>query len=100
MAQHPFSIARALLPRILARLSRETGRGAHVKPVWDDIVGAVAARHSTPASLQGRTLVVEVESPRWAAALEAQDGEIRARLDERFGEGGIAHVVYRPKASR
>jgi predicted nucleic acid-binding Zn ribbon protein len=100
MAQHDFSPARALLPHLLARLSRETGRGAHLRPVWEEIVGAVAARNSTPVGLAGRTLIVEVESPRWASELEAQDAEIRSRLDERLGEGTVANVVYRPKSCR
>jgi predicted nucleic acid-binding Zn ribbon protein len=100
MAQHPFRPARALLPRVLARLSRETGRGAHFRPVWEDVVGTVAARHSTPVSLERGTLVVEVESPRWAAALEGQDAQVRARLDERLGEGAVTQVFYRPKTSR
>jgi predicted nucleic acid-binding Zn ribbon protein len=100
MAQHSFSLARALLPRLLARLSRETGRGIHLRPVWKDVVGGVAARHSKPLALEGRTLIVEVESPRWAGALEAQDAQIRSRLDERLGEGAVGQVVYRPKASR
>ena len=100
MAQHPFSPARALLPRILAQLSRETGRGAHLRPVWDEIVGAVAARHSTPVGLAGKTLIVEVQTARWAAALEAQGQEIRARLDDRLGRGTIAEIVYRSRSPR
>jgi predicted nucleic acid-binding Zn ribbon protein len=100
MAQHPFTPARALLPRLLARLSRETGRGLHLRPVWEDVVGSVAARYSTPQVLEGQTLVVEVESPRWAAALEAQHAQVRSRLDERLGEGVVTQVVYRPKTSR
>jgi hypothetical protein len=51
-------------------------------------------------ALEGRTLVVEVESARWAGALEAQDAQIRSRLDERLGEGAVAQVVFRPKPSR
>lgn len=100
MARREFSPARALLPQLLARLTRETGRGAHLRPVWEEVVGGVAARNSTPVALEGRTLLVEVESPRWAAALEAQAQEIRARLEERLGSGAVASVVYRSKASR
>jgi predicted nucleic acid-binding Zn ribbon protein len=100
MALHRFSPVRALLPKVLARLSRETGHALHLRPVWEDIVGAVAARHSTPLALEERTLVVEVDSARWAGALEAQGAQIQSRLDERLGEGAVARVVYRPKTSR
>lgn len=100
MAQHQFTPARALLPQLLARLSRETGRGAHLKPVWDEIVGTVLARRSTPVGLSGKTLIVEVHTPRWAAALEAQDAEIRARLDERLGRGAITQIAYRSRSPR
>ena len=100
MAHHQFTPARSLLPQLLARLSRETGRGAHLKPLWEEIVGPVAARHSTPVGLAGKTLYVEVQTPRWAAALEAQGAEIRARLDERLGAGAIAQIAYRSRSSR
>ena len=100
MAQHQFTPARGLLPRLLARLSRETGRGAHLKPVWEEIVGSIAARHSTPVGLAGKTLFVEVQTPRWAAALEAQEAEIRARLDQRLGGGVITQIAYRTRSSR
>jgi predicted nucleic acid-binding Zn ribbon protein len=100
MARHQFTPARALLPQLLTRLSKETGRGGHLKPVWEEIVGPVAARHSTPVGLAGKTLIVEVQTPRWAAALEAQDPEIRSRLDERLGAGAITQIAYRSRSSR
>ena len=95
MAQHDFTPARNLLPSLLAKLSRESGTASHLMPVWSEAVGPVSAKHSTPTSLEGRTLFVRVESPRWVAALKGQEAEILARLAERLGEGTVTTLVYR-----
>lgn len=95
MSQHDFSPARALLPSVLAKLSRETGKASHLTPVWEDAVGPVSAKHSSPLSLEGTTLHVRVESPRWIAALQQQETEILSRLAERLGEGVVTALVFR-----
>lgn len=100
MAPHDFSSARSLLPRVLARLARETGKGSALRPVWNEVVGAVAARNTTPLFLEGKTLIVQAESPGWAAALGPKEADICARLAERLGEGAVARIVYRAKNDR
>jgi predicted nucleic acid-binding Zn ribbon protein len=95
MARRAFSSARQLLPQVLLRLARDTQNASALKPVWAEAVGEVSARHSRPLFLDGRTLVVEVESPRWAAALQAEQAGILERLGQSLGEGSLAALVFR-----
>ena len=100
MAQHEFNDARTLLPNVLAKLARETGRAVTLGPVWNEVVGPVAARSTSPMWLEGTTLVVEAENPRWAKALDEQCVYILARLAERLGEGTVRRIVYRSKTAK
>jgi predicted nucleic acid-binding Zn ribbon protein len=100
MAQHEFTSARTLLPNVLARLAKETGRAQSLGPVWNEVVGPVAARSTTLLWLEGTTLVVETENPRWSSALDEQRAYILARLAERLGEGVVKRIVYRSKTAK
>lgn len=93
---HPeFSSVKALLPALLAKLSKETGKAMHLGPVWTDVVGAVTSNHSRPLSLEGCTLLVEVESPRWEAAVKAQEPIILERFAQKLGKGVVLQLAYR-----
>lgn len=94
MSDKEFRPAKALLPSLLAKLTRESGRASHLMPLWEDVVGAVAAKHTHPLALEGTSLHVQVRSPRWKSALEVEAGSIIARLNERLGEGAVAQLVF------
>jgi predicted nucleic acid-binding Zn ribbon protein len=95
MAQRAPTALRALLPNVLARLSRETGDARPLAVVWADVVGEVTSRHSRTVALDGKTLVVRVDSPRRAQALRMQEREILDGLAARLGAGTITSLVYR-----
>jgi predicted nucleic acid-binding Zn ribbon protein len=95
MAQRSPTALRGLLPNVLARLSRESGDASHLVPVWADIVGAVTALHSRPIALDGKALVVRVDSPRWSQELRLQEPDLLRRFAERLGDGAITGLVYR-----
>ncbi len=95
MAQHTPTALRGLLPNVLARLTRESGDASHLGPVWAEIVGAVTSLHSRPLALDGRTLVIRVDSPRWSQALQLQEADLLRRFAERLGEGVVTGFVYR-----
>jgi predicted nucleic acid-binding Zn ribbon protein len=95
MAQRVPTALRALLPNVLVRLSRESGDARPLSLVWADVVGEVTARHSRTLALDGKTLVVQVDSPRRAQALRLQEREILAGLVDRLGRGVITTLVYR-----
>lgn len=95
MSHNEFTPARALLPSLLARLTRESGKASHLIPVWEDAVGSLTARHTRPVLLDGTVLHVEVQSPRWKAALELQEQEILSRLRDRLGPSAVSRLVLR-----
>ena len=65
-----------LLPRVLARLAEQTGKGHSLTPVWNAAVGPHIARHSRPLSLEAGTLVVSVASGEWVHTLTRQEGAL------------------------
>lgn len=87
----------SLLPRVLARLAGESGRGNSLAPVWASVVGAHIARHTAPHALQGTTLVVTVASAEWARSLEAEAPSVCERLNARLGPGTVTALAFRPE---
>lgn len=92
VARRDFQSLKSLLPDVLGKLSRESGRARHLQPLWREAVGEAIARASTPVALEGGTLVVLVTTPEWARELERQAGEIVARLQQRLGKGVVTSM--------
>jgi predicted nucleic acid-binding Zn ribbon protein len=89
VARRDFQSLKALLPDVLGRLSRESGRARHLQPLWREAVGEAIARSSTPVALVDGTLVVSVTSAEWARELEHQAPEIVRRLQQHLGKGVV-----------
>jgi len=64
-------------------------------PVWPDIVGPELAKHSRPLVKTGKTLVVQVESPVWAAAMRQRHQSLLVRLKEVEGMIQIDEIRIR-----
>lgn len=95
MSHKEFTSAKALLPALLARLSKESGKATHLQPVWAEVVGEVTARNTRPVMLDGSVLHLEVQSPRWRAAIQDQEQEILARLNEKLGRSAqVSRLVF------
>jgi len=78
------------LSGVLARIVQERGwgerlRGASLHGIWPQIVGEDLAQRCRPGRLAGGTLVVVVESPRWATQLRYLEHVIAARVGEAVG---------------
>ncbi|KFA88310.1 DciA family protein [Archangium violaceum] len=84
-----------LLPRVLARLAEQSGKGRALAPVWDATVGPHIARHSRPHSLERGTLVVTVASAEWAHTLSRQQSSLLEQLNSRLGAGSVSTLVFR-----
>ena len=84
-----------LLPRVLARLAEQSGKGRALAPVWNATVGPHIARHSRPHSLEGGTLVVTVASAEWAHTLSRQQSSLLEQLNSRLGTGSVSALVFR-----
>jgi predicted nucleic acid-binding Zn ribbon protein len=85
----------ALLPRVLARLAQESGKGRTLAPVWAEVVGPHIAKHTSPYTLAQGTLVVNVVSAEWAVTLSREEAVLRERLNERLGEGAVTALDFR-----
>ena len=85
----------ALLPRVLARLAQESGKARTLAPVWAEVVGPHIARHTSPYTLEGGTLVVTVVSAEWAVTLSKEEAVLRERLNARLGEGAVTALDFR-----
>lgn len=83
------------MPRLLARLAEESGKGRALQPVWAASVGAQIAKHTSPYTLQGGTLVVTVASAEWAKTLSREEASLLERLNARLGEGTVKALTFR-----
>ncbi len=99
MARREMSSIRSLLPSVLASLARETGDARALAAVWEDAVGPAIARAARPTALEGSTLIVAVESARWAAELAGRERELCGRLGEKLGTA-VRRLEFRLEAAK
>jgi predicted nucleic acid-binding Zn ribbon protein len=92
VARRDFQSLKSLLPDVLGKLSLESGRAAHLQPLWREAVGESIARSSRPVALEHGTLVVQASTSEWAKELERQAAEIVARLQQRLGKGVVTSL--------
>ena len=94
MARSEPKTLESLLPRVLTRLAGESGRAMSLMPIWVAAAGANIARHSRPHQLDGKTLIITVESAEWAQALTREAASLCERLNERLGPGTVTALAF------
>lgn len=87
-----------LLPRVLAHLARQSGKGRSLEPVWSASVGPHISKHARPLSLEEGALVVGVASAEWAHTLARQEDTLREQLNARLGPGAVRALVFQVEA--
>lgn len=87
MARRDLQSLRSLLPNLLGKVARESGRARHLWPLWREAVGDLIAQAARPVALEGGVLVVAASGPEWASEIARQEAEIVRRLAERLGPG-------------
>jgi predicted nucleic acid-binding Zn ribbon protein len=86
----------ASLDRVAARLGAGSALGlGALYERWEDIVGAPAAAHATPAGVRRGRLVVEVDHPAWATSLAHLEATLLRRVAEVAGPGVVQGIVVR-----
>jgi predicted nucleic acid-binding Zn ribbon protein len=85
VARRDLQSLRSLLPSVLGKVARESGRARHLQPLWREAVGETIARSSRPVALEGRTLVIAAATEEWARELQRKAPEIVARLQQSLG---------------
>ncbi len=89
----------ASLDVVAARLGAGSARGlGSLYDRWDDIVGAAAAAHATPAGLRKGRLVIEVDHPAWATSLAHLEATLLRRVADVAGPGLVQGVDVRVRA--
>jgi predicted nucleic acid-binding Zn ribbon protein len=66
-----------------------------IKKVWERVAGKEASRHSSPAALKGRTLIVNVDSPTWIYQLNTKKEKIEKKLNRLVKEGKRLNIRLR-----
>jgi predicted nucleic acid-binding Zn ribbon protein len=95
MARNEPKSLESLLPRVLARLAEESGKGSSLAPIWAAAVGPQIAKHTSPYTLQAGTLVVTVASAAWAQTLSLEQASVCERLNARLGAGKVTALSFR-----
>jgi predicted nucleic acid-binding Zn ribbon protein len=94
VASNELRSAQTLLPRLLGRLSRESGNPRGLFPVWQRVAGEPIARSARPVAIEAGVLVIEVPDRNWAAELTRREPELRERLCAEVG-GWITRLDFR-----
>lgn len=96
MAHSEFLPAKKLLPALLAKLAKQSGRAAGLQPLWLEAAGDVMGKVCRPLRVEGETLVIAAPDKSWRARVEEHAAEIGRRLsDATSGQlrGVLAEVV-------
>ncbi|HVE83013.1 MAG TPA: DUF721 domain-containing protein [Myxococcales bacterium] len=89
VARRDLQSLKSLLPDVLAKVARESGRARHLWPLWREAVGGPIAQAARPVSLENGVLVVRVPTADWAKEIQRQEAEIVSRLAEKLGAGVV-----------
>jgi len=83
-----------LMGPVLGRVSADTGSIRALEPVWRQAVGELASKHTRPARLEGRALVVVCDGPAWRDVLVQEQAAVLARLHAALGAPTVARLVF------
>lgn len=78
----PKKLSKFVPPELNQALHQGLGQVYDLYPVWIQMVGEKLATHSRPLAYVDQCLVVQVESPVWAAAIRQRQQTLLARLKE------------------
>lgn len=83
-----------LMGPVLGKVSSATGSLAALGPVWREVVGDLAGRHTRPVRLEGGTLVVACDAPAWRDVLVQEAPAVLAKLNGSLGESAVRRLVF------
>ncbi len=81
-----------VLAHALGDVARRTTQAAALTPVWREAVGELAARQTSPVSLEAGLLRVKASQAAWVEALSAQSPKLIARLNALLGPGQVERI--------
>ena len=57
-----------------------------INEIWEKAAGKDAGKHSSPARIRGKTLIVNVDSPTWIYHLNIKKSQIEKKLNKLIGK--------------
>lgn len=66
-----------------------------IKKIWEKAAGREAGRHSSPAGIRGKTLIINVDSPTWIYQLNIRRGQIEKRVNNLIGRRSQLSIRFR-----
>ena len=96
-----FQTSGSLVASVIARLEPPSCAWLDiVKQRWAELVGPVVAAHTTPETIEGKTLVVGVENHVWLMELRAGLGREVLRKIKKEISGDISSINWQQRKSR
>jgi predicted nucleic acid-binding Zn ribbon protein len=84
-----------VLPRVLKGLKLDKVLAAQpAVDLWPQIAGPKTAEHTRAVEVDGRALVVVVDSPPWIAQLRFLKPQLIKKIDARIGKGLITDLRF------
>jgi predicted nucleic acid-binding Zn ribbon protein len=84
-----------VLPRVLKGLKLDKLLAAQpAVDLWPEIAGPKTAEHTRAVEVDGKTLVVVVDSPAWMAQLRFLKPQLIKKIDARIGKGLITDLRF------
>ena len=80
--KYPKKLSKFVPAEISQALHQGLGKIYDIYPVWERIAGAEIARHSRPLAYSHNSLVIQVESPVWAAAIRQRQQRMLAEIQQ------------------
>ncbi len=83
------------IPRVLRRLGLADKLIVYRAVAdWEKIVGAGVARHTAAVGVEGKTLVVAVDSPAWMTQMVFLKEEILQKIAGHIGPGHLNEIQF------
>lgn len=76
------------------RLTDKFNEGG-IREAWEKVMGAMVQHRTTGLKLQGKTLIVKLESAPLRQELSFQSEKIRKALNEELGQDFLEEVIFR-----
>jgi len=85
----------SVLPRVLKGLKLDKVLAAQpAVNLWPQIAGPKTAEHTRAVEVDGKTLVIVVDSPPWSAQLRFLKPQLLKKIDARVGKGLITDLRF------
>ena len=84
-----------VLSKIIRDIKKKEKEELDFEKAWDETVGAKAARHTKPACIKNKRLIVNVSNSTWLYKLTLEKNELINTLNEKAKQKKIKEIQFR-----